>query len=161
MLGEATYCQQVSASTKKKRIKYQKIRKMLLLRPPNSNLRQFNDFEVYFFLYLYIFKNLQTTSIHQSFVNQTQGTISQFFSTSCAPINVQSGLFQPYAYVVSLHQSDIKINRTQSLLDSISTPRTDLLLNRSACSCILASSSSLPFSLYFLRKDDSSPHLSS
>lgn len=71
---------------KEKRIKYQKIRKMLPLRPPNSNLRQLNDSEVYFFfLYLYIFKNLQTTSIHQSFVRQTQGTISQFFQHELCP----------------------------------------------------------------------------
>lgn len=36
-----------------------------------------------------------------------------------------------------------------------------LLLSRSDCSCIFASSNSLLFSLYFLWKDDSSLHLSS
>lgn len=36
-----------------------------------------------------------------------------------------------------------------------------LLLSRSACSCILASSKSLLFSSYFLRKDENSLHLSS
>ena len=40
---------------------------------------------LFFFLYLYIFKNLQTTSIHQSFVRQTQGTISQFFQHELCP----------------------------------------------------------------------------
>lgn len=65
-----------------------------------------------------------------------------------------------YAYAVSLHQSDLpfsdKLTQSWSARDLLY-----LLLSRSACSCVLASSSSLLFSLYFLRKDDSSLHLSS
>ena len=61
-----------------------------------------------FYIYTFL-KTCRQPPFIKSFVNQAQGTISQFFSTSRAQINVQSGPFQPYAYVVSLHQSDIKI----------------------------------------------------